>query len=68
MKNKLTAISASLALVFCHAASANVLPAYQTTDFADIGDDHTDPFLTDMVHQGFIEHGSDGVYHAPHNH
>ncbi len=31
MKNKLTAISASLALVFCHAASANVLPAYQTS-------------------------------------
>lgn len=44
------------------------LESYQTTDFADIGDDHTDPFLTDMVHQGFIEHGSDGVYHAPHNH
>lgn len=35
---------------------------YQTTDFADIGDDHTDPFLTNMVHQGFIEEGASGFY------
>ena len=38
--------------------------AYQTTDFADIGDDHTDPFLTKMVHQGFIEKGASGYYNA----
>ncbi|NDV91902.1 hypothetical protein GTH32_12015 [Alteromonas sp. 345S023] len=37
--------------------------AYQTTDYADIGDDHTDPFLTKMVHQGFIEAGASGFYH-----
>ena len=35
---------------------------YQTTDFADIGDDHTDPFLTRMVTLGFIEHGASGFY------
>lgn len=38
--------------------------AYQTTDFADIGDDHTDPFLTKMVHQGFIEKGASGYYNT----
>lgn len=37
--------------------------AYQSTDYADIGDDHTDPFLTKMVHQGFIEAGASGFYH-----
>lgn len=35
---------------------------YYATDFADIGDDHTDPFLTQMVTQGFIEHGASGFY------
>ena len=35
---------------------------YQSTDFADIGDDHTDPFLTRMVHLGFIEKGASGMY------
>ncbi|WJG10641.1 hypothetical protein [Aliiglaciecola sp. LCG003] len=35
---------------------------YQTTDFADIGDDHTDPFLTKMVTLGFIEKGASGFY------
>lgn len=37
--------------------------AYQSTDYADIGDDHTDPFLTKMVNQGFIEAGASGFYH-----
>lgn len=36
--------------------------SYQTTDYADIGDDHTDPFLTKMVTLGFIEHGASGFY------
>lgn len=35
---------------------------YQATDYADIGDDHTDPFLTNMVTQGFIEQGASGFY------
>ncbi|MGQ8364728.1 hypothetical protein [Glaciecola sp. 1036] len=39
------------------------LNTYQTTDYADIGDDHTDPFLTKMVNLGFIEKSSSGFYH-----
>lgn len=35
---------------------------YKSTDYADIGDDHTDPFLTKMVNQGFIEAGASGFY------
>jgi hypothetical protein len=35
---------------------------YQNTDFADIGDDHSDPFLIKMVTLGFIEHGASGFY------
>ncbi|MDV6328829.1 hypothetical protein U0358_08385 [Idiomarina sp. PL1-037] len=35
---------------------------YKATDYADIGDDHTDPFLTNMVTQGFIEQGASGFY------
>ncbi|GAB2700278.1 hypothetical protein [Aliiglaciecola aliphaticivorans] len=38
------------------------LMRYQTTDFADIGDDHSDPFLTKMVTQGFIEPGASGFF------
>lgn len=37
---------------------------YQSTDYADIGDDHTDPFLSQMVHLGFIEHSASGLYQA----
>jgi len=40
---------------------------YQSTDFADIGDDHTDPFLTRMLNLGFIEHGASGFYQAQDN-
>ncbi|GBL05458.1 hypothetical protein [Glaciecola sp. KUL10] len=36
--------------------------AYLSTDFADIGDDHTDPFLTQMLNLGFIEHAHSGFY------
>jgi hypothetical protein len=35
---------------------------YQGTDFADSGDDHSDPFLIKMVTPGFIEHGASGFY------
>lgn len=35
---------------------------YFATDYADIGDDHTDPFLTKMMNLGFIEHGASGFY------
>jgi hypothetical protein len=36
--------------------------AYYATDYADIGDDHTDPFLTKMMNLGFIEQGASGFY------
>jgi hypothetical protein len=40
----------------------NTRHAYLATDFADIGDDHTDPFLTNMMNLGFIESGASGFY------
>ncbi|WAJ70311.1 hypothetical protein [Catenovulum adriaticum] len=36
---------------------------YQTTDYADIGDNEADPFLRKMINLGFIEHGATGFYH-----
>jgi hypothetical protein len=38
------------------------LYTYQSTDYADIGDDHTDEFLTKMVTLGFVEGGASGFY------
>jgi hypothetical protein len=38
--------------------------AYQETDFADIGDNESDPFLIKMINLGFIEHSSSGVYNT----
>ncbi|WP_228768539.1 hypothetical protein [Shewanella sp. TC10] len=35
---------------------------YKMTDYADIGDDHSDEFLTKMVTLGFVEHGASGFY------
>ena len=35
---------------------------YKTTDYADIGDSESDPFLRKMIRLGFIEHGSSGMY------
>ncbi|MFT7405179.1 hypothetical protein [Zhongshania sp.] len=40
---------------------------YQTTDYADIGDNESDPFLRKMINLGFIEHGSSGMYDAQGN-
>ncbi|MCG7571757.1 hypothetical protein MHM89_17795 [Pseudoalteromonas sp. CNC9-20] len=37
---------------------------YQTTDYADVGDNEHDPFLAKMINQGFIEHGASGFYHS----
>lgn len=35
---------------------------YAATDYADIGDNESDPFLMSMIRLGFIEHGSHGFY------
>lgn len=37
---------------------------YQTTDYADIGDNESDPFLLGMINLGFVEHGSSGFYNV----
>lgn len=37
---------------------------YHATDFADIGDNESDPFLLNMMNLGFIEHGASGFYNA----
>jgi hypothetical protein len=37
---------------------------YQSTDFADIADNESDPFLVEMINLGFIEHGVSGFYNA----
>lgn len=37
---------------------------YPNTDFADIGDNESDPFLAKMINLGFIEHGASGFYNA----
>lgn len=35
---------------------------YDATDYADVGDNETDPFLRRMINLGFIEHGATGFY------
>lgn len=37
---------------------------YQTTDYADIGDNEHDPFLIKMINLGFVSHGASGFYNA----
>lgn len=37
---------------------------YQSTDYADIGDNESDPFFTKMINLGFIEHAASGFYQA----
>lgn len=37
---------------------------YASTDFADIGDNESDPFLAKMINMGFIEHHHNGAYNA----
>ncbi len=38
--------------------------SYQTTDYADIGDNESDPFLLKMINLGFVSHGASGFYNA----
>ncbi len=37
---------------------------YQTTDYIDIGDNESDPFLMQMINLGFVKHGASGFYDA----
>ncbi len=38
--------------------------AYATTDYIDIGDNESDPFLRKMIHLGFASHAASGFYDA----
>ncbi len=40
---------------------------YQSTDFADIGDNESDPFFRKMINLGFIEHSASGFYDSEGN-
>jgi|GEM_PF-1677927 len=37
---------------------------YQSTDYADIGDNESDPFLLNMINLGFIDHSPQGFYNS----
>lgn len=43
------------------------LEGFDTTDYADIGDMESDPFLSKMINLGFIEHGPSGFYDSEGN-
>lgn len=49
------------------AAYFQSLSGYQTTDYADIGDNESDPFLMKMINLGFVSHGASGFYDAEGN-
>ena len=38
------------------------LDGFDTTDYTDVGDNESDPFLAKMINMGFIEHGNSGFY------
>lgn len=38
--------------------------SYQSTDYADIGDMESDPFLVQMINLGFIDHTPQGFYNS----
>ena len=43
------------------------LAGFQTTDYTDIGDNESDPFLLNMINLGFIDHGNSGFYDSEGN-
>ena len=42
----------------------SALTKLYTTDFIDVGDNESDPFLLKMINLGFVKHGASGVYTA----
>ncbi len=48
---------------------AATILSYQSTDYADIGDNESNPFLAKMIHQGFTQQAisSDGHPNKKHN-
>lgn len=45
----------------------SLISGYRDMDFADVGDNESDPFIAKMIHQGFIQHGSSGFYDSQGN-
>ncbi|WP_299807946.1 hypothetical protein [uncultured Shewanella sp.] len=45
----------------------SLISGYRDMDFADVGDNESDPFIAKMIHQGFIQHGSTGFYDSQGN-
>ncbi len=37
---------------------------FAATDYADVGDNESDPFLMKMIRLGFVQHGASGFYNA----
>ena len=37
---------------------------YQSTDYSDIGDNESDPFLVKMINLGFVDHNPKGFYNS----
>ncbi|MGS0673510.1 hypothetical protein [Shewanella sp. 125m-1] len=52
---------------FSSDAFAALISNYNDMDFADVGDNESDPFIAKMIHQGFIQHGSSGFYDSQGN-
>lgn len=43
------------------------LAGFDTTDYTDVGDNESDPFLLKMINLGFVEHAASGFYDAQGN-
>lgn len=50
--------------VVSQASTFDLWSGWESTDFADVGDNESDPFLRRMISLGFVEHGASGFYHA----
>lgn len=57
----LTSVSSETELV---AERFKELSNYDTTDYADIGDNESDPFLLKMINLGFVEHSHSGFWNS----
>lgn len=57
----LTSVSSETKLV---AEKFKELSNYDTTDYADIGDNESDPFLLKMINLGFVEHSHSGFWNS----
>ena len=45
-------------------ASLHAFDDFAATDYADVGDNESDPFLMKMIKLGFVQHGASGFYNS----